>query len=280
MHALPVIALALFLVAVILLDRVALALMRPAHRPPGHTPDQVGLTARDWTVPGEPPLKGWWMRGEDPQGPVVILAHGWGANGAVVLPLARAAAPAAAWVVTYDVRGHGRSDRASMVSIRQFRDDALRAVEAASAEAPGRPVVLAGHSLGGAAAILAAAEGAPVAGLVLVATPFDVYGTIARYMREKGIPGHLLVPFLKPFWRARVGLPARRLHPGRRLRGITVPTLVIQPAEDSRVPPHEGERLARASRTAVALIPGAGHTDILEHPKVGELLREFAARVA
>lgn len=268
-----------FLLLMLALDRMALKLMRPAHRPPGREPSDLGLAGREWDISGDPPLKGWWMEGEDPAGPVVLLAHGWGANGGVVLPLARAVAPVASAMVTYDVRGHGRSDRASLVSIRQFRDDAMRAVNAVTAERPGTAVILAGHSLGGAAGILAAAQGAPLAGLILVATPFDVYGAIGRYLRERRIPGHLLVPLLKPFWRVRVGLPERVLHPGRNLERVKLPTLIIQPENDLRVPLSDGERLARASGGRLAVVPGAGHADVLQHPLTGELMRAFMTGV-
>ncbi|HSG46194.1 MAG TPA: alpha/beta hydrolase, partial [Longimicrobiales bacterium] len=87
-------------------------------------------------------------------------------------------------------------------------------------------------------------------------------------------------PFLKPFWRVRVGLPARVVHPGLALRRIDLPTLIIQPEKDTRVPASEGERLALASpRGEMVVIPGAGHTDVLQHPGLGELVREFVARV-
>lgn len=257
------------------LDRLALALLRPAHRPAAREPSDVGLSGQDWTVPGEPPLKGWVMKGGSETGAVVVLAHGWGANTGVVLPVGAAMAPAASRVVAYDVRGHGRSDQAPMVSVRQFRDDAMRVVETVVRTFPGRPVVLAGHSLGGAAAILAAAEGAPVSGLILVACPYDVFGTIGRYLEERGLPGRILIPLLRPFWRLRVGQPARRLHPGHALEALAVPTLVIQPEMDTRVPPTEGVRLATAARTVVSMVPGAGHTDVLQHPRTAELCLEF-----
>ncbi|MDT8340128.1 MAG: alpha/beta fold hydrolase [Longimicrobiales bacterium] len=259
------------------LDRLALALLRPPHRAPARTPADVGMQAQDWTVPGDPALEGWWIEGGDPAGPVVLLAHGWGANGAALLPLAQAAAPVSAAVALWDVRGHGRSDRAARVSIRQFRDDALRAVQAAGTRLPGRPLLLVGHSMGGAAGILAAREGAPLAGLVLIATPWDVFGAIARYLRERGLPGGLLVPLLKPFWRVRVGVPARTVHPGRALTGLALRTLVIQPERDTRVPPRDGERLARAAGTEAMLVAGADHTDVLTSPQVAELLRDFVA---
>lgn len=269
----------ILLVLAVGLDRLALSILRPHHRPPGRTPEDVGLRSADWSLGGEPPLSGWRMEGADPDGPVVVLAHGWGANAGVVLPLAREVAPAAAQVFAFDVRGHGRSDRSPKVSIRQFRDDTIRALEGAAALHPGRPIILAGHSLGGAAGILAAAAGAPISGLITVATPYDVFGAIARYLKDRGLPGHLLVPLLRPFWRIRVGVPERKVHPGRALARVGIPVLVVQPELDTRVPVSDGRRLAAVAGTPMALVAGARHTDVLQHPELGRLVREFVTRV-
>lgn len=269
---------------VLLLDRVALGMLRPARRPAGREPDALGLDFVEWTVAGEPPLEAWEIRGRDPEGPILILAHGWGANASVVLPLARAAVRHAARIVAFDVRGHGRSEDASRVSLRQFRDDTLHVARAVADRAAHRdrgssPVVICGHSMGGAAAVLAAGEGAPVAGIVLVAAPCDIFATVARYLTEKGLPGHLLVPLTRPFFRLRVGLPERVLSPARVLPQLDVPVCVIQPAEDTRVPPSEGRRMAELAGTPLHLVQGAAHTSVLEHPETHEILRAFLGRV-
>ena len=66
--------------------------------------------------------------------------------------------------IAYDLRGHGKSERATDYSLRAFADDALHVIR----DLCRGPAVVIGHSLGGLAALAAAAE-APdlVAGLVL-----------------------------------------------------------------------------------------------------------------
>lgn len=273
---------AVLLVAIVVLDRLTQGMLRPPRRPPGRTPAALGLEFREWSVPGEPALEAWEMAGRNPDGPLLLLAHGWGANASVVLPLARAVVEEASRIVAWDVRGHGRSDEASVVSLRQFRDDALRVARAVAARweeggVSARPMIMAGHSMGGAAAILAADQGAPLAGIVLVATPCDVLATVARYLNEKGLPGHLLVPLSRPFFRLHIGLPERELSPARALPRLRLPVLVVQAGDDTRVPPSEGRRLAELAGTEMTLVPGAGHTDILEHPETAAALRSFLA---
>lgn len=272
------------------LDRLTLSVLRPRRRPVARTPEDVGLPWESFTVPDgpdddAPPLEAWSIRGQDPEGPILLLAHGWGANTAVVLPLAAAAAPACSQIVAWDVRAHGRSEGAPTVSLRQFRDDALRTARfvdrARTGEGGGtrRPMVMVGHSMGGDAAILAADAGAPLDAIGLVATPCDVYGTVARYLQEHGIPGPAVLPLTRPFFRLRIGLPGRALDPGLALPRLHIPVLVIQPGADTRVPPTEGERLARLSGSEMVLIPGAGHTDVLDHPETGRALRDFLTRI-
>jgi alpha-beta hydrolase superfamily lysophospholipase len=262
-------------VVLVALDRLAVSMMRPRIRPPEVTPASVGLRARDWVIQGQPPLNGWWIDGEDPGGPVVLVVHGWGANAGVTLPLARWAVPAASHVLTFDARGHGRNSAVPQVNLRTFRDDVARAVEAVREVAPRRPLVVLAHSMGGAGSILAAADGAPISGLLVVAAPYHLYDSIIGYLDDRGLPGRVLVPLVRPFWRLRVGLPERALHPGRAAERLRIPFRVLHPDQDTRVVPEEGEALARAAGVERVAIAGAGHTDVLSRPEVGEEIVEF-----
>ncbi len=263
------------MVALVFLDRMAVALMRPRRRLPTATPATAGLRARDWVVQGQPPLNGWWIDGGKPSGPVVLVVHGWGANSGVTLPLVRFAAPAASHVITYDARGHGRNSMARQVNLRTFQEDVRRAVDAVREVAPRRPLVVLGHSMGGAGSILAAANGARISGLLTVAAPYHVYDTIVTYLNDQGLPGGLIVPLVKPFWRIRVGVPEADIHPGKAAERLQIPFRVVHPDADSRVVPEEGRALAEAAGVELVSIASAGHTDVLERPDLGEEIVRF-----
>jgi pimeloyl-ACP methyl ester carboxylesterase len=259
------------------LDRVAVLMMRPRRRPPALTPASLGLRARDWVVQGQPPLKGWWIDGGNPSGPVVLVVHGWGANSAVTLPLVRFAAPSASHVITYDARGHGRNSVVPQVNLRTFREDVHRAVDAVKEMAPRRPLVVLAHSMGGAGSILAAADGARISGLLTVAAPYHVYDSIIGYLNDRGLPGRVIVFLMRPFWRLRVGVPEREIHPGKAAARLRIPMRVVHPDQDVRVVPEEGVALAEAAGVELVNIPGAGHTDVLEDPRLGEEVTRFLA---
>lgn len=57
-------------------------------------------------------------------------------------------------VIAYDARGHGKSGRAPSYAITDFADDLLRIIDAVA----GAPPIVIGHSLGGATALVAAAQ--------------------------------------------------------------------------------------------------------------------------
>lgn len=249
--------------------------MRPRHRPPTDTPASLGLEARDWVVQGRPPLNGWLIDGRNPAGPVVLVVHGWGANTSVTLPLVGFAAPLASLVITYDARGHGRNSAGSQVSLRTFQEDVRRAVDAVKEIAPRRPLVVLAHSMGGAGSILAAADGARISGLLTVAAPYHVYDTIIGYLNDRGLPGGLIVPLMRPFWRLRIGVPESAIHPGKAAERLRIPLRIVHPDRDTRVVPSEGAALARAAGVELRSIAGAGHTDVLKHPELGEEIARF-----
>jgi alpha-beta hydrolase superfamily lysophospholipase len=266
--------------AVILLDRLALSLIRPARRPYHRVPREAHRV-EEASIPAPYLLRGWLLHPVRDEGrPLVILCHGWGGNGGTLLPLADALVLRGHPTLLFDVRGHGRSEGAPYVTIRHFRDDVTTAFAWMAERFPDRKIAFVGHSMGGAAAVLAAAEGTPVHGLALVAAPADVLQVTAVFLAERGLPGRLVVRLCRPFWTLRIREWPRRLVPERRIRELRVPVIVIQPGEDRRVSPDQARRLARAAGTDVHIVGGASHTNVLEDPETHRLVSALLDRVA
>jgi pimeloyl-ACP methyl ester carboxylesterase len=229
-------------------------------------------------VSGEHSLAAWLLHG-DIRGPLFVLAHGWGASHATVLQLAEPLARAGHEVLLFDMRGHGLNQAAAYVTVRHLRDDVMAVLRYASARAAGRPVVLVGHSFGGAASVLAAAEGAQLAGLVLIATPSDVVRITAEYLSDKGMPGALVTTLMRPFWWWRIGGTFRPHSPVRRIPELDVPILLIQPEHDDRVRRAHAELLSEAAGVPYHLVEGHEHTDVLGAAETARLVQEFAQRL-
>ena len=264
------------------LDRFANAIVKPPRRAPERTVPQTGIPHEDLVIPsGDHELSGWLLF---PQGaaaagaterPLLLLIHGWAANYGPLLALAEPLLASGHEVLLFDVRGHGRSGDVPHVTIRHFRDDVLAAAAYAQDRFPGRERILVGHSIGGAAAVLACAEGAGVDGLVLIAAPSDVLEVTADMLQERGLPGRLMVRLLLPFWWRRARSGFSRLNTRRRIAELELPILIVQPELDRRVPRHHGERLAEAAGRPLHVVAGAGHTDVLAAPETHRLVGEF-----
>lgn len=95
-----------------------------------------------------------WSPGETPAG-VLILSHGLGEHARRYDHVAEHLTGLGLVVYALDHRGHGRSGgkRMHARAMREFTDDLDTLVDLATAEHPGLPVILLGHSMGGAIAL-------------------------------------------------------------------------------------------------------------------------------
>jgi len=260
------------------LDRIADRVVSPAPRPFERTVPELGMDHEDLRIrSGDHELAAWLIQPSraQPFEPLVLMAHGWSANYSTVLALAEPLALAGHDVLLFDVRGHGRNEPVPYVTIRDFRDDLMAVARYAAKRFPDRQLVLVGHSFGGAAGVLAAADGAPFDGLVLIAAPSDVIKVTAEFLTDQGMAGNLLVKILRPFFWRRIGGTFRPLTPSRRIRELDLPQLIIQPEFDERVERSHAERLSAASGKEYHLIAGREHTDVLAAPETLELIEEF-----
>lgn len=263
------------------LDRVANAVVRPVPGDPEVTVPDLGISHEDLDIAsGGQVLKAWLLHGnrerEDTvHGPIILLTHGWGASYGTVLRLALPLVSAGYDVLVFDIRGHGRNAAVPFATIRDFRDDVEAVVGYAHARFPERRIVLAGHSLGAAATVLAVARGAPVAALILIASPADVLETTADYLRSKGFPGRFMVVALRPFWWMRIRGTFRDLVPSTAISRVHRPVLIVQAGRDRRVPLDHAERLSRASNQPIHVVPDAGHTEVLGDPETHRLVLGF-----
>jgi len=256
---------AILLVLVIGLDRMALATIRPPRGKHVRTAGDLPFKIREhaFTSLGQE-LRGWFIDPkEDQGGPVVVLVHGWGSSHGRMTLLAEPLLEAGYPVFLFDVRRHGESYDAPYVTVRHFRDDTRSAVREMKAAYPHRPLVLLGHSMGGSAAVLAVAEGAPVDGLITVAAPADLWGVWADFFDQQRLPGRWVTRILQPFWRYRAGVPFDSVGPEIRVKEVAIPFLILHGNKDRNVSIDHGHILAHGAGTEVVVLEGEGHNELL-----------------
>jgi pimeloyl-ACP methyl ester carboxylesterase len=160
-------------------------------------------------------------------------------------------------VVAFDQPGHGRSDagRCTMACFART----LRGV--AHRLGPFEAVV--GHSMGGAAAMLALADGAQAKRVVLVAPAADPDAATRRFARKVGLVGGI-VPRIQRHLEVQTGVTVHDLAVHVRAPSLAVPALIIHDLADTEVPWEEGESYARHWPGARLLsTSGLGHSRIV-----------------
>lgn len=255
------------------LDRLATRVVCPVPSPGDGDPRRAGVSVDIVEVEsGGSPLATWVLRPETESDvarlPVAVLTHGWGRSRSMVLGVAHRLVAAGVTVVSADVRGHGHNRPEPYVTVRHYRDDVAAVARYARAAFPGRPLALVGHSMGGAASVLAAAEGAPADGVAVVAAPADILEVTADLLSERGLPGRAMTVLLRPFWWPRVGGRFGPLTPERRIGDVGVPVLIVHPERDERVTWRHAERLGRAGGGEVRVVEGATHSGVLDDPRL------------
>ncbi len=273
-------AVALLALIGISLNAMALRIIRPPKRVIARTAEDLPFEFDDVSFESDGrTLRGWMIYpNEEPGRGVAVVAHGWASNSGEVLSIAESVAAAGHTAFVFDFRRHGRSDEAPHVTISDYRDDLAEAIGFVRERYPEKRMVVVGHSMGGAASILAAAAGAPVDGIAIVASPADLVEMTVEYLNEGWLPAALLGPLIVPILWMRAGGNRDELVPERRMAAVTVPSIVIHPEHDKRVPLRHARLLADLADCELRIIPGAGHVDILQHPGLHEAVVEFLGK--
>ena len=192
--------------------------------------------------------------------PYALLAHGWSSFGLRFQPWVEGLRALGYAVVTFDQPGHGRSS-GRLCTLPEFTAT-IRAVGRHYGEA----ALAVGHSLGGAALVLAQDEDWHAQRLVLVAPAADMADAASRYFRLVRLGEHLRQAFYDWLLR-RTGISVEQLEVHRRLPALGQPALIVHDLDDADVPWSEGERYARYWPGARLLsTQGLGHRRVLDAP--------------
>jgi pimeloyl-ACP methyl ester carboxylesterase len=205
-----------------------------------------------------------------------MLVHGWGRSVERMLPYVAILHPLGYHVLAFDARHHGASDGDGHASMKKFSED-IRAAVAFVAErddADRDRIAVVGLSIGGSAAIHAAAHEPRIRAVVTVGS----FAHPREAMLGMGLSSPLLAPAMPltlRFIEWRVGARLDDLAPERHAGRGSARLLLIHGEDDVVVPVANLDRLAEAagSRAEAWRIPGRGHSD--PHLEPG-----FAARLA
>lgn len=201
----------------------------------------------------------------DPQRqPYVLFAHGWSSHGTRIANWLPGLFAAGYAVVAFDQPAHGKSE-GRLATLPDFTRHLF-----AVGEHYGPAAVVIGHSLGGAAALLAMARGLRAERAVLIAPAADPVAAVKRFAQLLWV-GEDVCRRLFAHYEARIGISFDSQQAHRNAPAMASPALIVHDLGDREVPWAEGERYARYWPDSRLLTTrGLGHRRVLEDESVIE----------
>lgn len=244
-------------------------------------PDQYGLPYEDVTFPprgdvwADVALRGW-LIGDAGDRPTVLVVHGLNSNraGDNALALAGRLHGLGYAVLLFELRGHGGSDGDQVAAGYLERWDVLGAYDfLVDRGVPPERIGILGNSMGGATALLAAAEEPAIGALVVDSAFADLRDMIAQETARTTVFPEWVVPLFIPG----MGLASSVLYgidigavvPERAAATLDYLILVVHGDADTRIPAEQGVRIhaAAPANSELWLVPGSDHVDaFLDHP--------------
>lgn len=228
-------------------------------------------------------LSGWFMPGNTRH--TVVLVHGIHSNQSDFLDLSEALHALGYSVMTFDMRGHGRSEGTFTTYGFHEAKDVLSAVEYLQSRPDVDPsgVALIGFSLGAVSVIQAGAVSPHVRGVVADSS----FAMLSEQLTVTGQglgPLAVLLPLIQLYGSWLGGIDVPSVQPVASVTRLgTRPLLLIHGGDDQAVPPDNSRRLFEAASGPKELwiVPGAAHvaSTIVAGDEYYERVGAFLARV-
>ena len=207
---------------------------------------RFGLSALRWGGPG----------------PIVLMMHGWSGRPTQFRHLVPGLVAAGRQVIALDAPAHGHSpgDEAHPLAFTEA------VLEAAGELKHVESVV--GHSMGGAAVLLALAQQPFAERAAVFGSPAAMSRVLERFARTIALPSAAKRAFFEIVDR-HVGVPANEIDVARYESALSIPGLVVHDRDDDSVPFCEAQAIAQAwPHARLIATQGLGHRRVLSDPGV------------
>jgi uncharacterized protein len=201
-------------------------------------------------------LNGWWIPSKQPNAPVLLYFHhnaiNIGANVSQALQFHQLGYS----IFIFDYRGFGKS-KGAFPTEPQLYEDAQTAWNylTQTRKIPADRIIIYGHSVGGAIATDLASKHPEAAALVVQSSFTSMRDMTKRFGLYWIFPMELLL--------------RQRFESEEKMKGITMPVLIITGTSDIQIPTTMGQRLhtaAKSPQKQLIIIPGGSHDNHLSEP--------------
>lgn len=209
-------------------------------------------------------------------GPILLAVHGWANTSDSFLELA--VRMDCCRMLLLNTRSHGDSDDAKYMNLIKYSEDitaVVNALEREEDELP--PVILLGHSLGGAASLWAAVNDQRISGVITIGT----FADLETMMREGFIKNKLpknMIGSLLTYIEFRIGEKMQAISPVYTIASFTGPVLLVHGTKDEVVDFTDMNRIRKAAlreNVDQLVMKGFGHSDLLADAELAEEIKKF-----
>ena len=230
--------------------------------------------AAQWLPAGE---------GRQPQG-MAILMHGWGGNGSQLRPAADALQHQGWSVLLPDARSHGRSDADTFSSLPRFAEDLDACLDwlhrqriPPTGDSGHDQVVLLGHSLGAAAALLCASHRSDLSAVVSVSAFAHPEQVMRRWLAEYRIPFWPIGWLVNRYIESVIGHRFDDIAPVHSIARVRAPVLLVHGRADDVVPLACAEQLKAAASQADLLVVSGRHDHFVDEAGLNDQVLAWLA---
>ncbi len=266
------------LIYILLTLFLAYLLHQIPRRPVHDIPDWGQVT--DLRIPaadgGE--IETWIVDPDTPSKGTVLLAHGWSRNRDRMTGRARVFGRLGFKTVFHSARDHGNSSPNRSMSAFRFAEDIVAVMDRLK-----EPVILYGHSIGAAGAVLAASQRPDRIRLLFLEGCYarTKEGLRSLYRGVNPIFGWVLGPMVVLWMDIHYRFRMDSVSPVRLAQKIQVPVLIIHGEKDQSFPLHHAWRLRDAfpgGGAELFVATGSDHSSASLDPRYPEAIKRFLSR--
>ena len=223
-------------------------------------------------------LEVWRIEPQSSSSGLVVLAHGWSRNRDRMVSRARIFARWGFTTVLHSARDHGGSSRRRFMNAVKFAEDIEAVINWL-----GQPVILYGHSIGSAGAIIAASRNpASIRILFLEASyAYTREALLSLYRWVNPFFGICFGPMILFWLNLFYGNKLDTVSPARLASDIKIPVMLIHGEKDRRFPLSFALELKRSfvpGQVELYVGEGAGHSDSSQTPGYEAATKSFLDR--
>ena len=181
-------------------------------------------------------------------------------------------------VYLLNTRNHGESDAESSMTIIKYVTDIRQTVDYIQKKLGQQTkIILLGHSLGGAAALLTAQEDKRISAVISISSFADMKKILHDGFLKSNVPGWFINSLLT-YIEFRIGRSLNEVSPAETIKNVSVPVMLIHGTKDEVVEFNEFEKILKEARKNLVekyVAKGHNHSSLLKDENVAVAITNF-----